>query len=80
MGAAEDRDQQSTMDPETAKRFAHIEGMLAEIIRELRGRKARGQKRSQTMIAKRRAEITYVPTDLDVAKAKKIMRRLGMKT
>jgi hypothetical protein len=77
MSAAEDH---RGMDPETAARFAHIEGMLAEIIRELRGRKARGAKRSRTLISQRRAEITYEPSDLDIAHAKKIMRRLGMKT
>jgi hypothetical protein len=77
---ASEHDDARRMDSETAQRFAHLETMLTEILRELRGRRTRAAKRTRTIRHQRVAEVTYKPTDIDVAKAKKIMKRLGMKT
>ena len=64
---------------ETAPRLARIEGLLAEVLRELRGRRRRAGKRTRS-VAERSAiaaanDTKYVPTELDKAAARKALRR-----
>lgn len=68
------------MDGETAERFARIEGLLAQVLRELRNRKRTAAKRTRT--ASERAataaanDTQYAPTELDMAAAKRALRRM----
>jgi len=80
MGVAEDRDQESSMDPELSARLATLEGLMAQMLKELRGRKLKGMKRARSVAARavehaESDELRYKPTELQRAAARRALRR-----
>jgi hypothetical protein len=64
---------------DTADRLTRIEGVLTEVLRELRARKRRAGKRTKS-VAERAAmaaasDTKYAPTELDKAAARRALRR-----
>jgi hypothetical protein len=68
-----------TAERDTAERLARIEGALVQVLRELRGRRRRAGKRTRTVIERASQaaanDTEYAPTDLDIAAAKRALRR-----
>jgi hypothetical protein len=80
MGAAEDRDQHATLDPQDAAWRARVEGLLTQVLKELRGRRVKGAKRSHSAAARAyetalNAPERYKPTELDMAAARRALNR-----
>lgn len=59
-----------------ADRLAALEGEVAALKRELRGRKRRSAKRAATIARRTRTAVLEV-SDVDRARARAILRRLG---
>jgi hypothetical protein len=79
MGAAEDRDHE-TLDPQDAAWRARVEGLLTQVLKELRGRRVKGAKSSRSAAARAyetalNAPERYKPTELDMAAARRALNR-----
>lgn len=60
-----------------ASQLDRIESLLVQILAERRGRRRRAGKRAVKVARKAGSEVVHVPTDIDRARARKILRRLG---
>lgn len=60
-----------------AAQLCRIEGQLAEVLRELHGRRKRGNRRARSVAARatRDAELRYKPTELQMAAARRALAR-----
>jgi len=65
------------VDSELSARLTDLESLLTQVLKELRGRKTRGAKRSRSVAerATERAELRYKPTELQIAAAKRALAR-----
>lgn len=61
-------------DLDSTVRLARIEGLMEQVLRELRGRRQRGVKRGRTVVQRAAAAITYQPTELQMAAARRALR------
>ncbi len=58
-------------------RLDRVEQMLVELVERGRKNRRAAGKRAATIAAERRAEVVHQPTDLDRARARRILRRIG---
>jgi hypothetical protein len=73
--AARDLPGVNPAETEASRRLAHIEGLLEQVLRELRGKRRRGTKRGRTVAQRQAAAVTYTPTELQMAAARRALRR-----
>jgi hypothetical protein len=70
-------------DPEVAERLTNIEGLLVQLLREVRTKRRAGQKRAKTCHDRAwleaLAEKEYVPTELQRMAARRALQRARQK-
>lgn len=66
------------MDAELSERLTRVEALLQELLRECRAKRKQGAKRARTIAEHTTRIATTRATDIERAKARKIMKRLGI--
>ena len=61
------------IDPDTNARLARIEGLMEQVLRELRERRRRGAKRARSIADRIASEVRYQPTELQIAAARRAL-------
>ena len=61
------------IDPDTNARLARIEGLMEQVLRELRERRRRGAKRARSIADQIASEVRYQPTELQIAAARRAL-------
>jgi hypothetical protein len=61
------------IDPDTNTRLARIEGLMEQVLRELRERRRRGAKRARSIADQIASEVRYQPTELQIAAARRAL-------